>query len=219
MPPPGPDQAYARYLEALLQGDRKRCRDEFEARLASGAELRSLYQDLLQRSLYDVGVLWEQGRITVATEHLATAITESMLTLAYPKLFAGPRVDRSAVVACTANEYHQIGGKMVADLFELSGWRGYFLGANTPLQGLLSLLKEKLPYVTALSVTVSFGLESLVNAAEEIRGRYPAMPILVGGQALEAGEPERLQHIPGLLHLPTLAALESWIKSHNPDAN
>jgi hypothetical protein len=26
-----------------------------------------------------------------------------------------------------ANEYHQIGGKMVADIFELNGWRGYFV--------------------------------------------------------------------------------------------
>lgn len=39
-----------------------------------------MYQDLVQRSLYEVGELWERGHVSVATEHLATAITESLLT-------------------------------------------------------------------------------------------------------------------------------------------
>ena len=66
------------------------------------------------------------------TEHLATAISESLLNLTYPRLFAQPRNGKSAVVTCVSNEYHQIGGKMVADIFELNGWRGHFLGANMP---------------------------------------------------------------------------------------
>jgi methanogenic corrinoid protein MtbC1 len=210
--------AYQRYLNALLAGDRRRCQDQFEAWLDSGMDLRTLYQDLIQRSLYDVGVLWEQGRASVATEHLATAITESLLNLVYPRLFSLPRLGRSAVVTCAANEYHQIGGKMVADLFELNGWRGHFLGANTPVGDLLKLIQQKCPDVVAFSVTVYFGLEALFHAVTEIRTQFPVVPILVGGQAFRWGGRERVEQISGVRYLPSLADLDLWMKSYSPYA-
>jgi methanogenic corrinoid protein MtbC1 len=217
-PPTISDAAYTRYLNALLAGDRQRCREEFAAWLAAGTDLRTIYQDLLQRSLYDVGVQWERGRVSVAKEHLATAITESLLNLVYPRLFNQPHVGRSAVVTCTANEHHQIGGKMVADLFELNGWRGYFLGANTPVRDLLQLIQEKRVDVVALSVTVYFGLDSLIGAAAEIRAQFPTVPILVGGQAFRWGGRERAEQIVGVQYLPSLTELESWIKANSPHA-
>ena len=45
------ESAYGRYVEALLAGDRQRCREEFEAWLAAGTDLRTVYQRLIQRSL------------------------------------------------------------------------------------------------------------------------------------------------------------------------
>jgi methanogenic corrinoid protein MtbC1 len=207
------EETYVRYLEALVAGDRKRCREAFETWLAVDTELTTLYQELLQRSLYDVGRLWELGRVSVATEHLATAITESLLTLVYPRLFNHPRVGRTAVVSCVANEYHQIGGRMVADIFELHGWRGHYLGANTPLQSLLHLLKDKKPDVAALSVSGSFGFETLLNAVKEIRAQFPTLPILVGGQGFRWGGREVVEEIPGVHYLESLTALESWMKT------
>jgi MerR family transcriptional regulator, light-induced transcriptional regulator len=210
--------AYARYLEALVAGDRRRCREEFEARLDDGIDLRTLYLDLVQRSLYDVGELWERGRVSVATEHLVTAITESLLNLVYPRLFQQPRLDRRAVVTCTANELHQIGGKMVADIFELNGWRGYFLGANTPVRDLLNFIQVERADVVALSLTVYSGLDVLLNAATEIHAQCPAMPILVGGQAFRWGGGDRAEQIAGVKHLASLAELELWMKAYSPHA-
>lgn len=209
------DAAYRRYLDGLLANDRQQCRLSFEQWLESDAGLRSLYEDLVRRSLYEVGDLWERGRISVATEHLATAVTESLLNLAYPRLFAQPRMGKSAVVACVANEYHQIGGKMVADLFELNGWRGYFLGANTPVRDVKELIAEKRPDVVALSVAVAFNLDTLVTVAAEIRAAFPELPILVGGQAFRWGGRERVERLSGVRFLASLGELEAWIKDHS----
>jgi methanogenic corrinoid protein MtbC1 len=206
------EEAYRRYLDGLLANDRQQCRVIFEQWLESDAVLRTLYEDLVQRSLYEVGDLWERGRISVATEHLATAITESLLNLTYPRLFAQPRLGKSAIVACVATEYHQIGGKMVADLFELNGWRGYFLGANTPVRDVKALIEEKHPDVVALSVAVAFSLDTLISAAAEIRAAFPDMPILVGGQAFRWGGGERIGRLPGVRCLTSLSELETWIK-------
>ena len=215
LPPPPPfayEEAYRRYLEGLLTNNRQQCRVCFEQWLAATPELRTLYEDLVRRSLYEVGDLWERGRISVATEHLATAISEGLLNLTYPRLFARPRLGKSAVVTCVANEYHQIGGKMVADLFELNGWRGYFLGANTPVRDVQALIAEKQPDVVALSVASAFSLDALISGAGEIRAAFPKVPILVGGQAFRWGGRERVERLPGVRCLLSLSELETWIE-------
>jgi len=209
----GIENSYCHYLEGLLNNDRQQCQDHFEKWLDSDAELRTLYEGLVQRSLYEVGNLWERGRISVATEHLATAITESLLNLVYPRLFARPRQGKSAIIACVANEYHQIGGKIVADIFELHGWNGYFLGANTPVDAVMSIIEEKHPDAVVLSVTLSFNLDTVVSAVREIRETFPEIPILVGGQAFRWGGRERFRHIPGVHCLTSLSDLEMWIKN------
>jgi cobalamin-dependent methionine synthase I len=217
-PPSAPsfaaEEVYRTYLDGLLSNNRRQCRASFEQWLEAHDGLRPLYEDLVQRSLYEIGELWEQGKISVATEHMATAICESLLNLSYPRLFAVPRNGKSAVVSCLANEHHQIGAKMVADLFELHGWRGYFLGANTPVQDLLALIAEKRPDVVALSLASLIGLDAFVGAATEIRKAFPEVPLLVGGQAFRWGNPERIAHLPGVRCLASLGELETWMEEN-----
>jgi methanogenic corrinoid protein MtbC1 len=209
-----PEAVYRTYLAGLLAHDRRQCRASFQQWLEADAGLRSTYEGLVRRSLYEVGDLWERGRISVATEHLVTAISESLLNLTYPRLFAQPRNGKSAVITCVPNEYHQIGGKMVADVFELNGWRGYFLGANTPVGEAITLIAEKRPEVVALSVATTFGLAEVVSAAAQIRAAFPEVAILVGGQAFRWGGKERVERLPGVRCLTSLGELEAWIKEH-----
>ncbi len=212
-PPFVGEEIYQCYMAGLLTNNREQCRENFERWMEATPELRTLYEDLVCRSLYEVGALWEAGKISVATEHMATAISESLLNLTYPRLFAQPRNGKSAVVTCVSNEYHQIGGRMVADIFELHGWRGYFLGANTPLADLKSFIAEKQPEVLALSLATLQNLNRLLIAIAGIRESFPALPILVGGQALSRLKPEQVETQPGVQTLKNLADLDAWI--HN----
>lgn len=202
------DNLFKSYLSALLAGDARSCRGIVKDLLAEGAPVKVVYEELFGFSLYRVGELWESGTISVATEHLATATTESLMSLVYPFLFEAPHADRSAVVSCVANEYHQIGGKMVADTFELHGWHGYFLGANTPIKDLLCLIDEKNPDVVALSITVYFSMDSLLQATRAIRSKFSSLPIWVGGQAFRWGGAEQARGIPEVEVLTSLSELE-----------
>ena len=178
---------YEHYLAALLGGEREKCAAVVNDLRTAGVPLRTLYVELFQRSLYRVGELWEHNRISVATEHLATAITERLVTLVQPQLFGGARRDRSIVVACVADEFHQLGGRMAADLFELHGWRAYFLGANTPHESLLQVIAQRRPALVGLSLSISFNLASLLAALDAVCGSWPELPVIVGGQAFRWG--------------------------------
>jgi methanogenic corrinoid protein MtbC1 len=180
--------------------------------LQEQVSLHDLYIQLFQRALYRVGELWEQNRISVAVEHMATAITESLLTLVYPLIFSAEHIGRKAVVSCVASEYHQIGGKMAADIFELNGWDGYFLGANTPPEELLRLIQQKKPDVLGLSLSVYFNMDSLCSVLDLVRSSFPDLPVVVGGQAFRWGGREKIEQYPSVTLIPTLGELESFIR-------
>jgi methanogenic corrinoid protein MtbC1 len=60
------------YMDHLLSGEDEECLAEGKERAGDLAGLHSLYVDVIQPSQYRVGELWEAGKISVATEHLAT---------------------------------------------------------------------------------------------------------------------------------------------------
>ena len=67
------------------------------------------------------------------------------------------RIDgtHSMIAVCVGNELHEIGMRMVADFFELSGWDSVFLGSNIPNQMIIEQLLENKTHVLAVSATPS----------------------------------------------------------------
>lgn len=206
------ESLYQNYLNALLNGRRKECQDMVQQLLKAKVEIKKLYTDLFQRSLYTIGELWENNRITVANEHLATSITESLLNLTYPDIFATERTGKKVVISCSANEFHQIGGKMVADIFELNGWDGHFLGANTPPDDMARFIHDVAPDVVGLSLSLLSNIDFLKLGIEVVRADFPNTDLLVGGQAFKWGGADVIKRYPGIKYISSLDMLEQWIQ-------
>ncbi len=204
---------YQTYFKALLEADRKTCFHIVEELLKDNIEVKRLYTDLFQRSLVDVGLLWERNKISVAKEHMATSLTQSVMQLVYPKLLSQEPVGRTAVVSSACNEFHHVGARMVADVFEMHGWNCVYLGANTPDNDLISYIEEKKPDVVALSVSISFNLPMALDVVQEIKSQWPEQAMILGGQAFMWGEHyvKFLQQIPSVACILTLENLEDYI--------
>ncbi len=203
---------YADYLAALIRGDRLVCADIVKRLLDDGLDVGVLYAQLFQRSMYEVGEKWESGEIAIATEHLATSVTESLMPLVYPLVFSREHLPHTAVVSCVSDEYHQMGGRMVADIFEMNRWNGYFLGANTALPELQTLVDEKSPDVVALSVSIYSNLPNLEKAITGVREVRPTIPILIGGQAFLWGGRDIPSRHEGIQLLTSLSELQRWTR-------
>ena len=201
-------QLYESYLDLLLAGNRAKCSRLVQDLLDRKIDIKDLYLDLFQQSLYQVGELWEYNKLSVAKEHLATAITESLLSLVYPRLFKAKPTSKKAIISCAANEYHQVGGKMVADIFELNGWDGYFLGANTPIDQMIALIDEMKPDLVGLSLSIYFNLPSLKAGIEAIRSNFTQLDIIVGGRAFHSGGTQALKPYAATHYLESLNELE-----------
>ena len=202
------DTIYEQYLTSLLAGKREACSMIVTELLAAGIGPKDLYVHLFQRAQYRVGELWEQQNISVAVEHLSTAITQRMLTLVQGQVLKGPERNRTIIIACVADEYHQLGGRMIADFCELRGWRGYFQGANTPLADLLRLIEVHVPDLLGLSLSIYFNLPELVRALDAVTEKHPELPILVGGQAFRWGAETAIKSYPTVSYISSLDELE-----------
>ncbi|MCC5806132.1 MAG: cobalamin-dependent protein [Opitutales bacterium] len=210
------EETFADYLDAVLTGDLPRCRRIVQSLIDADVEVADLYKNLFHRAQYAIGELWEKNRISVAKEHLATSITESLMTLVYPKLFRGERSGRKVVVSSAPNEYHQIGGKMVADIFEAHGWDSHFLGANTPVERLLDELRRRQPDLLVFSVALPTGVPRVLGALHTVRTEFPALPVLAGGKAIADGAGEELAAEPGVTLMTTLDELEAFLTEATP---
>lgn len=202
------EEIFQSFFSALLSGDRIGCTSIVDDLKKGGIQLKDLFLNLFQRSLYQVGELWEHHQISVAVEHLSSAIIERLITQVEPDIFIQPHQDHLVIVACVADEFHHLGGRMVADIFELHGWKTHFLGANTPVPDLLTLISQKSPDLIALSLSVYFNLPSLLSALHEIGDKYPDLPILVGGQAFRWGGADALSRYPCVRYISSLDTLE-----------
>ena len=74
------------YLAAIRAGERRRAFALVDQACAAGVGLRTLYLDVFQPALREIGRLWQENEITVAEEHLATAITEIAMARLYGAL-------------------------------------------------------------------------------------------------------------------------------------
>lgn len=202
------DDTYRPYLDSLLKGDRGACLDVVQEMLKRDLAPEVIYRDLFQRSLYEVGELWESNRISVAVEHMATAITELLIATVYPAALAGRRPKgKRAVISCSANEYHQVGARIVADTMDIHGWDVTFLGANTPARDLLSMIDGRKPDILGLSLSIYFNFSGLTRIIEEVRQSFPRLDIIVGGQAFRWGGREAVAGYGNVEYLPSLEEL------------
>ena len=202
-----------RILESLLSGDHRSCSKFVNDLIDSGIPVKEIYEDYLKLALYEVGELWEQNKISVATEHLASAIVESLLNEIGMKTMPSAPLNRKVIVTCLENESHQIGARMVSDIFEMLGWNVKFLGANTPMRDLVNFIELVKPETVAISVSIYFHLPTLEKTLNLIRREFPDLPVIIGGQAFVRGGVETLRKYNKVVYLSGLDGIEQFIRN------
>lgn len=211
---PHPSPFVTQYLKHMLSGDRKACSEVYHHYLVENKSIADLYEEVFKPSLYQVGELWEHNKISVAEEHLATAITERMMNELYDDVLSTTTVPKKIVLTCVEHEQHQVGIKMVADVFEMHGWESFFLGTGIPLPELLRYIEEVDPDVIALSLSIYFNYQHFIDSVKVLKERFPTKPLLVGGQALRYVDKDKLDAIGGIVYLKDLYAIEQFINNY-----
>jgi len=179
----GNDDIKTEYLNYLFQSDTKSALGVIERAAQKGIPIEVIYEDILQDVMHEVGSLWHQNRMTVDKEHYCTATTQMALSQFYPVIFSAPRNGHKILTCCVGSELHEMGIRMVSDLFEYHGWDCIYLGAAVPKDAILHAMDENQPDMIALSVTMPQHLPLCREIVGAVREKYPDIKIAVGGRA------------------------------------
>lgn len=198
------------YLAALAGSRPREAAALVDAALEDGVSAREMYLDVLQPALEEVGCRWERGEMSVAQEHLATAVTESILARIAPGLRSGAQRDLRIIVACTPGELHSVGARFVSDFLEGDGWDVLTLGASTPPDAVRDLAARERPAAVALSTTLPQNLRSAAEVFALVR-EMPDRPLLVAGGGAYRGSEERALRLGADVFIPDAESLRAQL--------
>jgi methanogenic corrinoid protein MtbC1 len=181
------DRLTGLYTEAALRGGRQAAVNLLLEAVRQGHPVIDLYAEVLQSAMYRIGRMWEENHITVAQEHMATAITQFVIAHLYTLIEPPERSRGKGVVTGVQGEFHQVGANMVADMLEADGWDVRFLGTDTPMSGVLEAMEEHEADILGISATMLFHISSVARLIDAVRAkRGSRIRILVGGGAFRA---------------------------------
>lgn len=171
------------YFQALLRGERHLASRLVLDAVEGGMPVKEIYLQVFQPAQYEIGRLWQHNRISVAQEHYCTAATQLIMSQLYPHVFAGAKKDRTLVAACVSGELHEIGARMVADFFEMDGWRTFYTGASTPPDGVIQTVIDRKADLLGISATITYHVGAVGHfiAALRTTAECAGVKVLVGG--------------------------------------
>lgn len=169
-------------IRAMLRGDMATARAIGRSAVTSHGYLKVATR-LFQPALYAIGLRWQRNEITVAQEHLATAIAQNVLAQLYTTAECAPPSNRKALCAAVLDNQHVLGLRMIADAFELAGWSVQYLGANTPTDALVTHVGSWKPEVVCVSASLVQQLTAVKEAVSALRAAFETNcpRIAVGG--------------------------------------
>jgi DNA-binding transcriptional MerR regulator len=145
--------------------------------------------ELFQPTLVEIGERWHAGLLSVAAEHFATHLIRRRL-LSLLQVYETHRHGPPIVLACPAEEQHELGLLFVALFLARRAWPVLYLGASVPAEDLRAVVRRLQPRLVILSATTEEAAHRLVATAELLAMLPEPRPRLAyGGQAFDRPNP------------------------------
>ncbi len=176
-----------RFTDALLDGEGHTAERIIDHALAMGLAPEAVQTLVIAPAMARIGELWEADAITIADEHLATAISQRVLIRLLERMNARPVPARSrenVLLAAVEGQHHVLGLRMIADVLEGAGFDVLYLGGDVPVASLRAFVVTHRPADAGLAFGIAGDAERLADALWTIHGVAPETRILLGGAAV-----------------------------------
>jgi len=177
----------AEFIRHILEGERTQASRAVLGAVERGLAPEGVYTGVLIPAMLEIGRLWHLGELNVAEEHFASGVMRAVISQLSPLLPRKARHGKTVITASVQGNFHDLAVLVLADLFEMEGWRSINLGADTPAEDLVLSVAEYGADLLVLSATLAGHLRTAVEMIRTLRAAPESahVPILIGGRALE----------------------------------
>ena len=152
---------------------------------------RELLKAVIVPLFVEIGNLWQNGRLKIVNEHMATTVTRAFLW----NLLRANAISNSApkiVIATPAGQWHDVGALVVALTAAENGWQPLYYGPNLPADEIAACVKQSGARALAVSITHLLSPNLLMGELRKLC-RYAGsdVALFIGGRAV-ADQPQML---------------------------
>lgn len=186
-----------RLIQSLTERDTQNADDLLSEALALISP-EVLILRIIQPVMEEIGNLWEQDKISVATEHMATNYLRQRL-LYWMVSAPPPRSQQSIVLACAPDEWHEGSLLILGALLRRRLWPVVYLGQAVPMPDLASFVWEMNPSLVALVAMTEATASNMVDWTTSMQDAATiGRPIMGFGGRIFVEKPEWRLKVPGI---------------------
>jgi methanogenic corrinoid protein MtbC1 len=139
-------------LKNALESNRSEIQKVINGMYLARYPIETIYDEVITLVLYEIGNLWQKGKITTTEEHIASqSIKDCIIRLQGVTVTPARKLGRALCINLST-ELHDIALKMVDQLLESRGFQVLFSGQITPtldLEGIFKKFKPDRVYVSS----------------------------------------------------------------------
>jgi MerR family transcriptional regulator, light-induced transcriptional regulator len=166
---------------ALFRHDLARA-DQVMGEMLAFYSPEDLTLNVISPTLNEIGQAWEQGHISVATEHLASNYLRHRL-LMWMVTGPAPKSVNPIVLACAPGELHEGSLLMLGVMLRRKGWPVAYLGQNVPFADLATFVQQIQPSAVVLVGMLEEPARALADWPKWIVQLGGRPPVAFGGRA------------------------------------
>ena len=183
-------------LEAFKQFDESTA-SMLMASMLSIYPVEQVCTELIVPTMWQIGEMWEKATITVSVEHFASGFFRGLLTnLLHVTPFSnsGPVV----IVCCAPGEPHELAPLILALFLRRAGIRVAYLGQSIETAGLLQTIKQMVPALICVSLTLPAYLAMLIDVARQVEQIPAPRPLFAFGGQVFVHYAHLISQVPGI---------------------
>lgn len=177
-------QVRKKLFAALIEGDHLFATQLVDQAIFDRWEPSCVYVNVIGHCMTEIGAMWHAGKLSIPEEHRSTQIALRLMARAQDSYIGDQRVGLRAIVASVEGDKHLIGGLTFADLLRCEGWDVDFLGANSPIDSTVEMVKREKPDLVGLSVSIEKYLPTAVETVTAIKALSNPPVVVIGGAAV-----------------------------------
>ena len=145
--------------------------------------IADFFDKILRPVMAKIGKDWETGKLTIATEHVASNIAQTLVKIIMDQS-SGTGNKKKVMICVPVGEEHHIGCDVLETYLTIKGFKVFNMGTSIPTESIMEFINMKKPDIVLISITIQDNVLAGQRLAKKIRGQSK-IPILVGGYAMQ----------------------------------
>ena len=153
------EQLREKLFSALTEGSLKDTMAIYTA-FVSGNSLDQFYERVMTPVMSEIGYMWSEGKLSIATEHVASNIAHSLVKVISDENRKSKKDKGKIVLTTPVGEDHNLGCNVLDSFLVSKGFVTFNLSPSTPAESLTEFIRTAKPDALIVSITLEENIKS-----------------------------------------------------------